>query len=78
MPNYSPLPAKHEEIKALGASRIVSSRDTSEWEALKGQFDLIVVTVAVPLDWNKIIEWAKLHRNELIKLGANAIPQVFK
>jgi uncharacterized zinc-type alcohol dehydrogenase-like protein len=52
---FSSTPAKHEEIKTLGASHIVSSRDTSEWDALKGQFDLIVVTVAVSLDWNKII-----------------------
>jgi alcohol/geraniol dehydrogenase (NADP+) len=52
---FSSTPAKYEEIKTLGANHIVSSRDTSEWEALKGKFDLIVVTVAVPLDWNKII-----------------------
>ena len=52
---FSSTPAKQEGIKALGANRIVSSRDTSEWEALKGQLDLIVITLAVPLDWNKII-----------------------
>ena len=23
-------------------------------------------------------EWAKLHKNELIKLGANAIPQIYQ
>jgi uncharacterized zinc-type alcohol dehydrogenase-like protein len=53
---FSSTASKTEEIKKLGADYIVSSRDTSEWEALKGKFDLIIVTVAVPLAWDKVIE----------------------
>lgn len=52
---FSSTEAKYEEIKTLGASHVVSSRDTREWEMLKGQFDLIIVTVAVPLAWDKVI-----------------------
>lgn len=52
---FSSTPAKYEEIKTLGASHIVSSRNTSQWEKLKGHFDLIIITVSVPLDWNKIV-----------------------
>jgi uncharacterized zinc-type alcohol dehydrogenase-like protein len=46
---------KKEDILKLGADQVVSSRDTSEWETLKGKFDLILITVAVPLEWDKII-----------------------
>ena len=46
---------KTEDILKLGADQVVSSRDNSEWDALKGKFDLILVTVAVPLEWDKII-----------------------
>jgi alcohol/geraniol dehydrogenase (NADP+) len=52
---FSSTKAKYGEITDLGADHIVSSKDTSEWEALKGQFDLIVVTVDVPLPWDKVI-----------------------
>ena len=52
---FSSTPAKQDGIKALGANHIVSSRNTNEWEALKGQFDLIIITLSVSLDWNKII-----------------------
>lgn len=52
---FSSTKAKYGEITGLGADHIVSSKDTSEWEALKGQFDLIVVTVDVPLPWDKVI-----------------------
>ncbi len=52
---FSSNAAKHDETKKLGADHIVSSRDTSEWDVLKGKFDIIIVTVAVPLDWDKII-----------------------
>jgi len=46
---------KQADIRKLGADYVVSSRDTGEWTALKGKFDLILITVAVPLDWDKII-----------------------
>ena len=46
---------KQADIRRLGADYVVSSRDTGEWATLKGKFDLILITVAVPLDWDKII-----------------------
>ncbi len=52
---FSSTAAKRDEIKKLGANHIASSRDTSEWEALKGKFDFIIVTATAPLDWGKII-----------------------
>jgi uncharacterized zinc-type alcohol dehydrogenase-like protein len=53
---FSSSATKTESIRELGASHIVSSRDTSEWENLKGKFDLIIITVSVTLDWDKIIQ----------------------
>lgn len=52
---FSSTASKEEEIRKLGANEVVSSRDTKEWDSLKGTFDLIMITVAVPLDWDKII-----------------------
>ena len=52
---FSSTASKYEEIKKLGADTVVSSRDSNEWDSLKGKFDLIIITVAVPLDWDKII-----------------------
>lgn len=52
---FSSTASKYEEIKKLGAHQVVSSRDTSEWESLKGKFNLLIVTVAVPLDWDKVL-----------------------
>jgi alcohol/geraniol dehydrogenase (NADP+) len=44
-----------EEIKAMGADHIVSSRDTSEWTALISKFDLIVITVAAGILIDEIL-----------------------
>jgi len=52
---FSSTVSKHEQIKNMGADYIVSSRNTTEWTALKGKFDLIIITVAVTLEWDKII-----------------------
>jgi uncharacterized zinc-type alcohol dehydrogenase-like protein len=52
---FSSTASKLDEIKKMGADHIVSSRDTFEWDNLKGTFDLLIITVAVPLDWQKII-----------------------
>jgi len=46
---------KKEDILKLGADRVVSSKDSGEWKALKGKFDLILITAGVPLEWDKII-----------------------
>ena len=52
---FSNSPAKEGEIKSMGAAQVVNSRDIAAWGPLAGAFDLIIVTVAVPLEWDKII-----------------------
>lgn len=47
--------SKREEALALGAHRVVSSRDTQEIAAIAGSLDLVLVTVNVGLDWDAII-----------------------
>jgi uncharacterized zinc-type alcohol dehydrogenase-like protein len=53
---FSSTESKRDEIVKLGADYVVSSRNTGDWASLKGKFNLIIITVAVPLDWDKIIE----------------------
>lgn len=52
---FSSSAAKHGDIKHMGADHIVSSRDATQWDDLKGKLDFILVTVTAPLDWDKII-----------------------
>lgn len=47
--------SKFEEARGFGAHRVVSSRDSGEIQKLAGQFDLLLVTVNVPLDWQALI-----------------------
>jgi alcohol/geraniol dehydrogenase (NADP+) len=72
---FSNSPEKAGEIKRLGATDVVSSRDTASWAPLAGKFDLIIVTVGVPLDWDKIIALlapnGKLH---IVGILAEPIP----
>ena len=72
---FSNSPEKTAEIKRLGATTVVSSRDTASWAPLAGTFDLIMVTVGVPLDWDKIIALlapnGKLH---IVGVLAEPIP----
>jgi len=53
---FSSTESKRDEIVKLGADYVVSSRNINDWTPLKGKFDLIIITVAVPLEWDKIIE----------------------
>ncbi|WPU23595.1 NAD(P)-dependent alcohol dehydrogenase [Cedecea neteri] len=48
---FSSNPSKKEEVLAMGADKVVNSRDPAELTALAGQFDLIINTVNVDLDW---------------------------
>lgn len=47
--------SKHEEAKALGAHRVVSSRDAAAMKAISASLDMILVTVNVPLDWDALM-----------------------
>ena len=47
--------SKFEEAKNFGATHVVSSRDTAAIQKLAGQFDLLISTVNVRLDWDSLI-----------------------
>ncbi len=48
---FSSNPSKEKEVLAMGADKVVNSRDPDALKALAGQFDLIINTVNVDLDW---------------------------
>ncbi len=48
---FSSSPSKKEEILAMGAHRIVNSRDLSEMKEINGSLDFILNTTNVTLDW---------------------------
>jgi uncharacterized zinc-type alcohol dehydrogenase-like protein len=47
--------SKFDEARLFGAHRVVSSRSSSAIKQLAGTFDLVLVTVNVPLDWDALI-----------------------
>jgi uncharacterized zinc-type alcohol dehydrogenase-like protein len=47
--------SKFDEAKSFGANHDVSSRNTDSIKQLAGQFDLLISTVNVPLDWEAMI-----------------------
>jgi uncharacterized zinc-type alcohol dehydrogenase-like protein len=53
--------AKHAEARAMGAHRVVASDDPGALAALAGRFDLVIVTVNVPLDWKAILATLGTH-----------------
>lgn len=61
--------SKADEVKALGAHRVASSRKLEEMQALAGYFDYLFVTANVPLEWNAIIAMLA-PRGKLHFLGA--------
>ncbi|WP_409075993.1 NAD(P)-dependent alcohol dehydrogenase (plasmid) [Pantoea sp. C3] len=48
---FSSSASKTQAILDMGADHVVNSRDPEALKALAGQFDLIISTVAVDLDW---------------------------
>lgn len=52
---FSSNPDKVEEIKAMGAHHVISSRDKKELASIRGTLDLIVSTVNVSLEWNSYL-----------------------
>jgi uncharacterized zinc-type alcohol dehydrogenase-like protein len=48
---FTSSPDKTEEVRKLGADLVANSRIDAELEALAGKFDMILVTVNVPLNW---------------------------
>lgn len=46
---------KFDEARGFGAHHVVSSRDSSAIQRHANQFDLLIVTVNVPLDWEALM-----------------------
>lgn len=65
--------AKTKEALEMGAHQTINSRDSDALEAAAGQFDLVLSTVNVKLDWNKYIETLKT-RGRLHLVGATLEP----
>ena len=57
--------SKSDELKKLGADYVVNSRSDEDLKKLSGKFDMILVTVNVPLNWdlylNALAPKGKLH-----------------
>lgn len=49
---FSSNPDKKDEILAMGATKVVNSRDPKELEAIAGSLQFILNTTNVSLDWN--------------------------
>lgn len=47
--------SKFQEARDFGAHHVVSSKDSAAIQKLAGTFDLLLVTVNVPLDWPSLI-----------------------
>lgn len=75
--------SKFDEARGFGANHVVSSRDPGGLKKLAGTFDLLIVAVNVPLDWEALI--ATLAPNGrmhivgavLEPLAIGAVPLIF-
>ena len=65
--------SKKQEAIEMGAHTTINSRDAGELEAAAGQFDLLISTVNVKLDWNAYIGTLK-PRGRLHVVGATLEP----
>lgn len=69
--------SKFEEARGFGAHHVVSSRDSDAIKKLAGTFDLLIVTVNVPLDWEAIIGTTLAPNGRLHFVGAVLEPVPF-
>jgi alcohol/geraniol dehydrogenase (NADP+) len=56
---FSSNPSKMEEVRKLGAHRVVSSRDRAGILKAANSLDFLLVTVNVPLDWSAFFQTLK-------------------
>ena len=49
---FSSNKSKHDEIKTMGATRVIDSTNGEQLKTIKGQLNFILSTVNVPLDWD--------------------------
>ena len=65
--------SKADEAKQLGAHHVINSRDSAAITKAAGSFDLLLVTVNVPLDWSALIA-ALAPRGRIHFVGAVPVP----
>jgi alcohol/geraniol dehydrogenase (NADP+) len=56
---FSSNPSKAEEMRTLGAHRVLSSRKSDEIRSAARSLDFLLVTVNVPLDWALLLQTLK-------------------
>lgn len=66
---FTSTEAKADEARAMGAHRIVNSRDEDALKAERGRYDMVLSTVNVPLKWSRYIS-ALAPRGKLHMVGA--------
>ena len=66
---FSSNPEKTDELMAMGAHRVINSRDSDELAAAAGSLDLILSTVNVSLDWSAYLGTLR-PKGKLHLLGA--------
>src|SRR3954463_5607843 len=47
--------SKFDEARGFGAHHVASSKDSAAIKKLAGNFDLLISTVNVPLDWDALV-----------------------
>lgn len=70
---FTSTEAKQQQALKIGAHEVFNSRDTEALEKVTDQFDLLLSTVNVPLDWNAYLGTLK-RRGRLHVLGAVTEP----
>jgi len=70
---FTTSPGKEEDAKRLGAAQVVISSDRAAMKAVRGAFDLIINTVAVPLDLDPYLAALALN-GAMVLVGAPAEP----
>lgn len=62
---FSSNPSKHEEIRNMGAAKVIDSTDSAALQAVQGQLNYLLSTVNTPLDWDTYLSClapkGKLH-----------------
>ena len=70
---FTSSPDKAAEAKAFGAHHTIDSRDTEAWKPARGRFDLLLSTVAVDLDWGRLLR-TLAPRGRLHLVGVSPSP----
>lgn len=73
---FSSTPSKEQEAKKFGAHSFVSNQNPKEVEKLTDTFDLILCTIAEPLDWSLYLNLLR-PKGTLCFVGAQSKPACF-